>query len=571
MSEHAYDLVIRGGLVHDGTGADPILADVAVNAGLIAAVGVVDGSGAEEIDAAGRIVSPGFVDLHSHYDGQVIWTDQLTCSSWHGVTTVLTGNCGVGFAPCKEENRQGLIQLMEGVEDIPGAVMDVGLRWDWESFPEYLDSLDTVSHDIDICTLLPHAPLRVFVMGERAFRLEPAKPDDVEEMQSLVAEAITAGAFGVSTSRLTAHQSSTGSFTPTLLARERELMALAEGMAQAGRGVLQFVNESTDPEVLGEYGMMRRIIERTGRPAWFSMVQSGDNTTTWREVMAFADEAISDGVPMRPMIAPRSVGMLMGLEPSQHPLRGTAAYQEIKDLTLDARVERMREPEFRARMLADDPMEFNTWQFLPRIPYTNMFRLGNPPNYVPSQEESLASIAAAEGRPPQEVLYDLMLEDDGMGLVFVPFSNYATGDLSVCEEMLGNPNTIVGLADGGAHLGFILDAGFPTWLLQYWVRDRGVLSVQEGIRRLTSDTASAIGLTDRGRIAVGLRADLNVIDLDRLELSAPTVAYDLPNGGKRLMQTAQGYDATIVKGEVTYRHGEDTGARPGRLVRSGSV
>lgn len=563
-----FDIVIRGGTVYDGTGVDGFRADVAVLAGMIVEVGSVQGLGREEIDATGRIVTPGFVDLHTHYDGQVIWSDQLTSTSWHGVTTVLVGNCGVGFAPCRRENRDGLIALMEGVEDIPAPVMTEGLTWDWETFPDYLNALDRTHRDIDVCALLPHAPLRVYVMGERAFRLQPALPDDIDRMREIVSEAIAAGAFGVSTSRATAHQSSAGEYTPTLLARERELVGLVLGMQDAGGGIFQVVNESMDPEVLSEYQMIRRIVERSGCPSIFSLAQSGTNTTLWREVMAFADDAIADGVPMRPMVAPRSIGMLMGLEPSQHPLRGTATYQSIQHLPLAERVERMRDPAFRQSMLSDDPMEFNTWQFLPRIPYSNMFRLGSPPNYTPRREESLESIAKAEGRSPQEVLYDVLIENDGLGMIYVPFSNYATGDLSVSGEMLANPNTVMGLSDGGAHLGFIIDAGFPTWLLTYWVRDQGLLSLPEGIRRLTSDTAGIIGLTDRGRIATGLRADINIIDFDRLQSLAPEVSYDLPEGGKRLVQRSTGYDVTMVAGEVTYRAGQDTGARPGRLVRA---
>lgn len=574
MSAAEYDLVIRGGEVHDGTGAAGRIADIAVKDGLIAAVGEVSGSGVEEIDATGRIVTPGFVDIHTHYDGQAVWDDATAPSSYHGVTTVVMGNCGVGFAPCKPEHRDGLIELMEGVEDIPAPVMHQGLTWTWETFAEYLDVLEKTPRDIDICALVPHAPVRVYVMGERALKLLPAMPDDVEKMRAIVADAIRAGAWGVSTSRSTAHKSIDGDYTPTLLAREREIVGLAQGMADAGRGLFEFVAEVQDPDVIGEFEMVRRALKKSGMSGVYSLVQSGqtaaENQNLWRDLLKYAEAAKDDGVDMRPVVAPRAVGLLLGLEGSQNPFSATPTYKAMAHLPLAERVERMRDPEVRRRILSEDPYAESSWPLLKFLSYSKMYRFENPPNYTPDVSNSLQAIADREGRPVEEVVYDVLLEDEGMGFIHIPFANYASGDLSACQEMLEDPNSIMGLGDGGAHVGFILDAGFQTWMLTYWVKERGVIALPEAVRRMTSDTADVMGLADRGRIREGLRADLNVIDLDRLTFGSPYVTYDLPNGGKRLMQKAVGYEHTIVAGQTVYRDGEDTGARPGRLVRSGS-
>jgi N-acyl-D-aspartate/D-glutamate deacylase len=573
MSTAEYDLVIRGGEVHDGTGAEGRVADIAVKDGVIAVVGEVAGRGAEEIDATGRIVTPGFVDIHTHYDGQAVWDDATAPSSHHGVTTVVMGNCGVGFAPCKPEHRDGLIELMEGVEDIPAPVMHQGLTWTWETFAEYLDVLERTPRDIDICALVPHAPVRVHVMGERAFRLLPALPEDVEQMRVIVADAIRAGAWGVSTSRSTAHKSVAGDYTPTLLAREREIVGLAMGMADAGRGLFEFVAEVQDPDVIGEFEMVRRALKKSGLPGVYSLVQSGQtadaNQDLWRDLLKYSGSAKDDGVDLRPVVAPRAVGLLMGLEGSQNPFSATPSYRAIADLPLAERVARMRDPEVRRQILSEDPYAESAWPLLQFLSYSRMYRFENPPNYTPDIANSLQAIADREGRPVQEVVYDVLLEDEGMGFIHVPFANYASGDLRVCQEMLEDPNSIMGLGDGGAHVGFILDAGFQTWMLTYWVKERGVMALPEAIRRMTSDTADVMGLADRGRIREGLRADLNVIDLGRLTFGSPYIAHDLPTGGKRLMQKAVGYEHTIVAGQTVYRDGEDTGARPGRLVRSG--
>lgn len=568
-----FDVVIRGGEIHDGTGAAGQTADVAIRDGRIAQIGQVRGHGTEEIDAQDRIVTPGFVDIHTHYDGQAVWDDTTAPSAYHGVTTVLMGNCGVGFAPCKASDRDSLISLMEGVEDIPGPVMHEGLSWDWVTFAEYLDVLDRTPRDIDICALIPHAPVRVYVMGERALRLLPATPDEIAEMRRIVADGVRAGAFGVSTSRTMSHQSKAGDYTPTLLAREQEIVGLAMGMTDAGRGLFEFVTELHDPDVIGEFETVRRALKKAGRPGVYSLSQSSRGTSDvehlWRDLLKYSEVAKDDGVTLRPVVPPRAVGVLLGLEASQNPFSWTTTYSSIASLPLAERVRRMRDPEVRQQILGEDRFPPGSWPALRVMPFARMYPFGNPPNYLPDPASSLQATAERQGRPVLEVVYDALLEDDGMAFLYVPFANYLSGDLSVCEEMLADPNSIMGLGDAGAHVGFILDASFQTWMLTFWVRERGTITLPEAVRRMTSDTAGIMGLADRGRIQVGLRADLNVINLDDLAPGPVEIAYDLPNGAKRLMQNARGYEHTIVAGQTVYRNGVGTGARPGRLTRSG--
>lgn len=561
------DLVIRNGMVVDGTGRPAIEADVGVVGGRIVAVGAIAGSGREEIDARGKLVTPGFVDIHTHYDGQAVWDSHLAPSSWHGVTTVVMGNCGVGFAPCRPADREKLVELMEGVEDIPGAVMHEGLQWEWESFAGYLDALDRKARDIDVCALLPHAAVRVFVMGERALRLENANQGDIAEMRQIAADAVRAGAFGFSTSRSTSHKSLHGDYTPTLRAHEDELTSLALGLRDAGSGFMEFVSEWTQPNPCEEFAMIRRIAEHSARPAVFTLSQRHKQPDTWKELLGYADRAIADGVSVRPVVAPRAIGVLLGLEGSQNPFSGTPSYKTIAHLPVAERARRMRDPAMRQQILSEDPKAASTFPLFHRLSFAHMFRFGNPPNYEPAREDSIAAIAAREGRRPEEVAYDLMLEDDGRGLIYTPISNYADYDLSPSETLLANPNSIMGLGDAGAHVGFILDAGYPTWLITHWNKKRRRFGLEETIRRLTSDTASAAGLNDRGIVAPGKKADLNVIDYDRIAFGRPYVVHDLPAGGKRLLQKADGYAATIVAGHVTFRDGEATGALPGKLVR----
>lgn len=561
-----FDLVIRGGSVVDGTGSEPRLADVGIIGNKIAAVGVITGKGAEEIDATGKLVTPGFVDIHTHYDAQAVWDSHMSPSSWHGVSTAVMGNCGVGFAPCKPADRERLIELMEGVEDIPGAVMHEGLEWEWESFGEYLDALDRKPRDIDICALLPHAAVRVFVMGDRAIALENANQADIAQMREIARDAMKAGAFGFSTSRSLSHKTLRGDPTPTLRAQEDELRGIAMGMKDAGSGMLEMVSEWA-PDHNEEFAILRRVIEASGRPAVFTLTQRHSRPEVWRDLIRHADKAISDGLSIRPVVAPRAIGVLLGLAGSQNPFSGTATYKTIAHLPVAERARRMADPAIRAKILSEDPKEGNTFPLFHRMSFEYMFRFGNPPNYQPRMEDSVAAIAARGNQSPPEVAYDMLVEDEGANFIYHPLGNYAYGDLSMPEALLDNRNCIMGLGDGGAHVAFILDAGYQTWLLSHWGRDEKRWSVAELIRRVTSDTAGAAGLHDRGVLAVGKKADVNIIDWEKLGAGSPYVVNDLPAGGKRLLQKVSGYDATIVSGKVTFRDGQATGTLPGKLVR----
>ncbi len=525
--------------------------------------------GAEEIDAKGKIVTPGFVDIHTHYDGQAMWDSRTAPSAWHGVTTAVMGNCGVGFAPCRPADRNKLVELMEGVEDIPAPVMHEGLSWQWETFGEYVAALDKRPRDIDLCALLPHAALRVYVMGDRAIRHEKATADDIGAMRTLTAEAMRAGAFGFSTSRTISHKTLAGDYTPTLRANEDELTGIALGMKDAGTGFLEVVSDWNEPDAKSEFAMLRRVVERCGRTAVFSLTErhEKDRSEVWKELLGYADDAIKAGYSIRPVAPPRPIGLLLGLEGSQNPFSGTPSYKAIAAKPLAERVKIMQDPDVRRRMLAEDPIAGSTFPLIRRLMYTQMFRFGNPPNYMPKREDSIAALAERQGRTAPEVAYDVLIEDGGRNFIYAPLVNYFNFDMSASEAMLANPNTIMGLGDGGAHVGFILDAGYPTWLMTYWERTRKRWSLPEVIRRLTSDTAVAAGLGDRGVIATGKKADLNVIDYDRLGFDRPYVTFDLPAGGRRLLQKAGGYEATIVAGTVTYRSGEATGKLPGRVVK----
>lgn len=574
MTTHEFDLVIRNGQVVDGTGAPAFAADVAVKDGRIAAVGTIVGTGRKELDARGKLVTPGFIDIHTHYDGQAIWDQQLAPSSWHGVTTVVMGNCGVGFAPVRPSDRDALIELMEGVEDIPGPCLSEGLSWNWESFADYMDALDAHDRDTDVCAQLPHGPLRVYVMGERALKLENATPQDIEQMRQLTAEAMRAGAFGFTTSRTISHKAVKGDPTPMLRAQEDELTGIAMGLADAGHGQIEFVSDWDQPSPAAEFGMLRRLVEKSGRSCVFSLNQRhGDRSEMWRELLTLSDQAAADGLRMRPVTAPRPIGSLFGLTGTQNPFAGTPTYRSIANLPLDERVARMRDPEIRRRILSEDPYKESTFPLFERMGfekmYEHMFLLGNPPNYEPPRESSIASIATREGRTGAEVAYDMLLDDGGQGFLYATFTGYNEFVCEPTREMLTHPNAMIGLGDGGAHVGFITDACFPTYLLTHWGRDRasGRQPVEELVRRYTSDPAVTVGLLDRGVIQPGMKADLNIIDFDRLALGKPYVVDDLPAGGKRLLQKATGYTATILSGEITYLDGEATGATPGRLVR----
>ena len=565
----SHDLVIRNGTVMDGSGGVPFAADVAVDNGKISAVGQVSGSGREEIDAKGLSVTPGWVDVHTHYDGQAVWDSHLAPSSWHGVTTLVMGNCGVGFAPCKPGDRGKLIELMEGVEDLPGPCLNEGLDWKWETYAEYLTALERRKHDIDFCALVPHGPLRVYVMGERALNLEDANQEDIARMRQITAEAVRAGAFGFSTSRTLAHKTLAGDPHPGLRAQENELMGIAMGMKDAGGGFIEMTSDWNTPDPATEFAMVRRIMEASGRPLVFSLTQRHDRIEAWKDLLALSTQAAADGLPIRCVSPPRPIGALLGLTGSQNPFAGTRTYRSIAHLPLDQRVAAMRNPEVRAKILSDDPQEFNTWSLLNRVSYKRMFRFTNPLNYTPAKDQSITSIARREGRTEQEVAYDMLIDDDGKGFIFTALVNYTNYDLEAVKTIYAQQHVIPGLSDGGAHVAFISDASFPTFLFSYWGRDveDGRMSIPDLVRRQTKVPATFAGLLDRGVLAPGMKADINVIDFPNLALERPEMIVDLPAGGRRLMQKARGYVATVKAGQVTYRNGVATGALPGGLVR----
>jgi N-acyl-D-amino-acid deacylase len=568
MADH--DLVIRGGTVHDGLGSAPRLADVAVKDGLIVAVGDVPGRGAREIDAHGKIVTPGFVDIHTHYDGQATWEQRLAPSSGHGVTTVVMGNCGVGFAPCRPHQREMLVKLMEGVEDIPEVVMVDGLPWNWESFPDYLDALDDRQLDIDVAAQIPHSALRIFVMGERAVRHEAPTANDLEQMRALVTEGITAGAFGVTTSRNMMHRTKAGELAPSLHSDVDELCALMDGLADADAGVFQII-PAPDGDAEAEFDILRTVAEHGRRPLSFTLLDvAGQPGGGWRHMLDGLEQAAADGVEMRGQVAPRPVGMFFGLDLSLHLFSAHPSYRAIAHLPLAERVEKMREPAFRQQLLSEQPEDSNPVTLTLIGAFRATCPWGDTPQYEPTREDRIEARAAAVGQSLEEFSYDLLLGDDGRAVFYLPAANYSGGNLDSVREMLGHPNTVMGLADGGAHYGLICDASFPTYLLQRWsrdARDDQRIPLPLAIAELTSKAAATVGMADRGRIAEGMKADLNVIDFDALKLHVPRVAYDLPAGGKRMQQKSEGYVATVVSGEITYLNGEHTGAFPGRLVR----
>src|ERR1700716_3184602 len=525
------DLVIRGGSIADGLGGELFDADIAITGGRISEVGRVAGKGTEEIDARGKLVAPGFVDVHTHYDGQVTWSQDITPSSQNGVTTAIMGNCGVGFAPCRPVDHQRLIQLMEGVEDIPEPVLSAGIPWAWESFPDYMEWLSKRSFDMDIGAQLPHAALRVYVMGERGARRDPSAAEDNKEMAALADDAVRAGALGFSASRTLNHRTSTGDYTPTLKAGEDELTAIAGAMHKVGRSVLQFVLDQ-----------------------------------------ASINEASARGLSITAQIAARPVGLLLGLELSRNPFQTHPSYKAIAKLPLAERLARLRQPEVRAAILSETPTSTDDPLFF-RPNYDKMYLLGDPPDYEQPLENALGPQARRQGRQPEELAYEAMLADEGRGMLYVPFLNYADGNLDAVRELLSDPHSVPGLSDGGAHCGIICDASFPTYLLTHWTRDRKrgeKLSIPFVVAAQSRKTALSVGLNDRGVLAPGYKADVNVIDYDRLHLHPPKVHYDLPVGGRRLLQQVDGYDATIVSGVVTQRGGAATGAPPGRLGGGGA-
>jgi len=559
----SYDVVLRGGTVVDGSGGAPFQADVAVRNGRIAEVGDVAGQGDQEFDVRGKLVTPGFVDLHTHYDGQITWEHRLAPSSNHGVTTVVMGNCGVGFAPCRAGQQQLAIKLMEGVEDVPEAVMAAGVPWNWETFPEYLDALEQRHADVDFAAQIPHSPLRVYVMGERGAERAPPTAAELAQMRRLTAEAIRAGAVGVSTSRQLAHRFRNGRSAPSVLTEEDEITALAEGLRDAGTGVFQIICNTARPP-MEEFAIMRRLAQTCGRPLSFTLASGAPNGR--EEIMQGVDQARAEGLPIRAQFFLRPVGMLFGLDLSYHPFALNPSYRPIEGLPLAKKVRALRDPILRARLLGERPDDPNPFVLSMVRRIDNLFVLGDPPNYQPSPEESLTARAGATGRDLPEVIYDALLEEDGHAILYCPLGPLGENPRRLFE----NDGAVLGLGDGGAHYGMICDAAYPTYLLTRLGRDappEEEIALPQAIKALTRDPAETVGFLDRGLVRRGLRADLNVIDYQALRLHPPRVARDLPAGGKRLSQKADGYVMTLLDGQVTYRDGIHTGALPGRLIR----
>ena len=564
----SYDLVIRNGIIVDGLGGEPYAGDVAVTDGVIAALGAVDGPGAREIDATGLLVTPGFVDLHTHYDGQAIWSDRMSPSSSHGVTTALMGNCGVGFAPCRPADHDVLVDVMAGVEDIPGVVMTDGLPWDWETFPQYLDALEVRQRDIDVAAYLPHSPLRVYVMGRRGAEREPANSEDLALMRKLAAEAIGVGALGVSSSRFAFHKTGSGAPIPTYAAAYEEISAIVDGVADAGGGLLQFI-----PDIPA--GGYERVLEQVfevatdaGVPVTFTLTTGNSGEPIWPGAVTMIEKFNSAGGQITAQVFARPIGLVIGLELTANPFVLYPSYQEIAGLPLAKRVAEMRKPQVRERILADRPGEGHPFMYFAQS-WQWMFPLEDPANYEPAADDSILARARARGVSPLDEAYDRLLDDDGHAMMLVALANFENNSLDTVGELIRRDDVVLGLGDGGAHYGMICDASYPTFVLAHWARDRasGRLSVAEAVRQMTSVPAGVGGLADRGRIALGYKADLNVIDHARLTLHRPVITHDLPAGGRRLDQTADGYVATIVTGEVIAENGVPTSARPGRLIR----
>ena len=568
----AYDLIIRNGTIVDGLGSESYVGDIAVSEGVIAAVGAVDGSGTREIDATGLLVTPGFIDLHTHYDGQAIWSDRMTPSSAHGVTTAVMGNCGVGFAPCRTEDHEVLVDVMAGVEDIPGVVMVDGLPWNWETFPQYLDALEGRRRDIDVAAYLPHSPLRVYVMGQRGADREPATAEDLERMRALAKEAIEVGALGFASSRFSFHKTASGELIPTYNAAQAEIAAIADGVKAGGGGLIQFV---PDIAAGGYADVLQQVFETAqdaGLPVTFTLATGNVGDPIWPDAITMIEKYNSAGTADTAITAqmfPRPIGLVIGLELTGNPFVFYPSYRKIADLPLAERVAEMRKPEVRARILADKPAgDGHPLLYLAQA-WNWIFPLTDEPDYEPDASTSIAARAAARGVTPMEEAYDRLLDEDGHAMLLVAMANFENNSLDTVGELIRRDDVVLGLGDGGAHYGMICDASYPTFLLAHWARDRKArrLSIPDAVRMMTSVPAKVAGLADRGRIAVGFKADLNVIDHAALRLHKPVITHDLPAGGRRLDQTADGYVATVVSGEVIAENGVPTDARPGKLVR----
>ena len=565
MAQH--DMVIRSGSVIDGTGREAFTADVAIKDGLIVEVGKVSGAGQREVDADGALVTPGFVDIHTHYDGQATWSNRMSPSSHHGVTSVVMGNCGVGFAPVRPTDHDLLIELMEGVEDIPGVALSEGLSWEWESFPDYLDYLSKRQFDMDIGAQLPHAALRVYVMGQRGADREPATAEDVLEMRRLTEEAIRAGALGFTSSRTLNHRSVRGEPTPTLQAEYDELVGMASALHSSGRGVMEMISDFDDLDE--EFSLLESMVRSAGRPMSISLAQ-GISDHGWRKVLGKIESASNAGLAMRGQVAPRPIGILLGLTTTLSPFTTRPSFSEVATLPMAERVAALTDPMRKARILEEPTGHGFMRLFRLMDEGRKIWLMTDPPNYEPDPKDSLLAQATSRGLDPWSYVYDMLLQNQGKALLYTPFANYAENNLDCCRDMILHKDTVMGLGDGGAHVGTICDASFITSLLTHWGRDRTRgegIDLPTLIKCQSSDTARAVDLTDRGTLEAGMRADVNIIDFDNLNVRLPEMVNDLPAGGARLQQRADGYQMTMVKGEPTYIEGQATDALPGRLVR----
>jgi N-acyl-D-aspartate/D-glutamate deacylase len=561
-----HDLVIRGATVVDGTGAPAFTGDIAVDGDHVTEVGGTAGAATRELDGDGLIAAPGWVDVHTHYDGQVTWDPEVTPSSWHGVTTVVMGNCGVGFAPVRPGGESFLIELMEGVEDIPGTALHEGIEWSWESFAEYMDALDATPRVMDIAAQVPHAAVRAYVLGERAH--DEATPEEIGEMADIVEAAMRSGAVGFTTSRTILHRSKHGLIPGTNVTPD-ELLAIGDAMGRAGHGVFEIVSDHQGREPEREW--LTELATRSGCTVTYALAQAPYAPEAYKDSLVDAQRCADDGLRIVPQVSSRPTGMLFGLQSSLHPFITHPTYRALSELPLEERVARMHEPEVRAALLAEAPATENIIATTLMTRWAQIFPLGDPPDYEPAPSTSVAAVAEREVRSPEEVVLDWLLERDGKALLFAPLASYVDFDHEAIREMMTHPRTVLGLSDGGAHCGLICDASMPTTLLTHWVRDRSRgarLSIEQAVHLQTGRTASTYGFADRGVLAPGMRADLNLIDLDGMRLHAPEMVFDLPAGGRRLIQRVDGYKATVVAGRVTYLDGEPTGERPGRLVRA---
>lgn len=565
-----FDLVIRGGEVVDGTGAPKRKADVAIQDGKIVRVGFVPEKGAREIDATGLLVTPGWVDIHTHYDGQVTWDPYLSPSCWHGVTTVVMGNCGVGFAPARPDRHEWLISVMEAVEDIPGAALAEGIKWDWETFPEYLDSLEKKPRVLDVAAQAPHSAIRAYVMDQRGAANDVATPEEIAEMARITREAVEAGALGFSTSRTALHRTRDGEVIPGTFAGADEMIAIGRALGEAGHGVFELASDMTIPE--DEFAWMRTFAKETGLPVAYSLLQSPVQPDKWRDMLALTAEARAEGADITAAIACRPTGLVLGWQSTVHPFMRKTAYRAIAHLPFAERLERLKDPAVREAIInePEGPAERLGAAFFHG--FDKMFRLERDGrlDYEPRPEDSIAAEAARTGRTPEAVIYDMLMENEGQGYIYLPLLNYARFDFEHIVEMIKDPGTVLSLSDGGAHCGVICDASFPTYMLTYWVRDRvrgERFPLEQIVAKQTRDTARLYGLNDRGVLAPGMKADVNIINFDKLSICAPEMVFDLPAQGRRLIQKAEGYRATIVSGVVTFEHGEATGELPGKLIR----